>query len=392
VDYQAIIGDILTVEYNSYQDDGTMFNTTEIYEPLSLVLGDGIVLPEWEEAFQGRCAGEKVMMVVTKEDEQYFYQATVDVITRVMNPAPISHHHFGILAHDHGRCPEAKTVKIGSMVTMNSTTRIPNLIYLKYPKDFPKSNTPVKIGGKGVLGMKVSESIDTFRAGVNQMVDGWDYGIADACEGETRKIMMSQAMAYGDAGVFRTIPSQAPIVMDVDIMKVENFDGIFFPEDSESRLDFSKVDFFLGKTTTAKTVQGSVEHEERIPKNILIATVENKEAKNVSISAKNTPQVSVENVSTTTVENKETKNVLTSAERTLRVSVENDARKTDSESSPTMTIDIDYLSDEENFTTIDPTTITVHFVDEPSTVTFDYEDVTPPPLLGPLNITDTKSP
>ena len=82
------------------------------------------------------------------------------------------------------------------------------MIYLKYPKDFPKSNNPVKIGGKGVLGMKVSEGIDTFRAGVNQMVDGWDYGIADACEGETRKIMMSQAMAYGDAGVFRTIPSQ----------------------------------------------------------------------------------------------------------------------------------------------------------------------------------------
>jgi len=341
-----------------------MFNTTEIYEPLSLVLGDGIVLPEWEEAFQGRCAGEKVMMVVTREDEQYFYQATVDVITRVMNPAPISHHHFGILAHDHGRCPEAKTVKIGSMVTMNSTTRIPNLIYLKYPKDFPKSNTPVKIGGKGVLGMKVSESIDTFRAGVNQMVDGWDYGIADACEGETRKIMMSQAMAYGDAGVFRTIPSQAPIVMDVDIMKVENFDGIFFPEDSESRLDFSKVDFFLGKTTTAKTVQVSVEHDERIPKNIPIATVENKETKNVSISAKNTTQVSVES----------------------------DERKNVSESSPTMTIDIDYLSDEENFTTIDPTTVTIDFVDEPTTVPFDYEDVTSPPLLGPLNITDTKSP
>merc|ERR1719370_2821047 len=116
----------------------------------------------------------------------------------------------------------------------------------------------------------------------------------DIMKVETRKIMMSQAMAYGDAGVFRTIPSQAPIVMDVDIMKVENFDGIFFPEDSESRLDFSKVDFFLGKTTTAKTVQVSVEHEERIPKNVPIATVENKEAKNVSISAKHTTQVSVE--------------------------------------------------------------------------------------------------
>jgi len=342
-DYQARIGDILTVEYNSYQDDGTMFNTTEIYEPLSLVLGDGIVLPEWEEAFQGVCAGEKVMMVVTREEEQYFYQATVAVITRVMNPAPISHHHFGILAHDHGRCPEAKTVKIGSMVTMNSTTRIPNLIYLKYPKDFPKSNNPVKIGGKGVLGMKVSEGIDTFRAGVNQMVDGWDYGIADACEGETRKIMMSQAMAYGDAGVFRTIPSQAPIVMDVDIMKVENFDGIFFPESSESRLDFSKVDFFLGKTTTKSTLQDSDER------------------KNVSTTKENTPNVSVEH----------------------------DEGENVSVTSPTMTIDIDYLSEEDNLTTIEPTTII--FENEPTTVILDYEDETLLPLLEPQNITDTKS-
>ena len=82
------------------------------------------------------------------------------------------------------------------------------MIYLKYSDERPQSNNPVKIGGRGVLGLKVSESVDTFRAGVDQMVEGWDLGIVDACEGETRKIIMSQAMAYGEAGVFRKIPSQ----------------------------------------------------------------------------------------------------------------------------------------------------------------------------------------
>ena len=90
--------------------------------------------------------------------------------------------------------------------------------------------------------MKVDESIDTVRAGVDDIIQGWDLGIARACQGEKRKIMMSVEMAYGRAGAFRVIPpqvrllflicdlvvqdiSQVPLVLDVDIMKVENFAG-----------------------------------------------------------------------------------------------------------------------------------------------------------------------
>ena len=82
------------------------------------------------------------------------------------------------------------------------------VIYLKYPEKFPKSNFPTKIEEKGVLGIKVDESIDTVRAGVSQIIPGWDIGIARACEGEKRKIMMSAEMAYGTAGAFRVIPPQ----------------------------------------------------------------------------------------------------------------------------------------------------------------------------------------
>ena len=132
-------------------------------------------------------------------------------------------------------------------------------------------------------------------------------------------------------------------MMDVDIMKVENFDGIFFPESSESRLDFSKVDFFLGKTTTKSTLQDSDER------------------KNVSTTKENTPNVSVEH----------------------------DEGENVSVTSPTMTIDIDYLSEEDNLTTIEPTTII--FEDEPTTVILDYEDESFPSLGEHQNITDTKS-
>ena len=82
------------------------------------------------------------------------------------------------------------------------------VLYLKYPEKFPKSNVPTKIGEKGALGVKVDESIDTVRAGVSDIIQGWDLGIARACEGEQRKIMMSVDMAYGTAGAFRVIPPE----------------------------------------------------------------------------------------------------------------------------------------------------------------------------------------
>ena len=90
-----------------------------------------------------------------------------------------------------------------------------------------------------------------MRAGVSDIIQGWDLGIARACQGEQRKIMMSVDMAYGIEGAFRVIPPevkyyqisrgirdltlfQVPLVLDVDIMKVENFAGLTASQDSRS--------------------------------------------------------------------------------------------------------------------------------------------------------------
>jgi len=225
-DYKAKKGDILTVQYDAFQQDGTRFNTTQGYEPLNIVLGDGAVLPHWEEALLGMCAGEQLVMVVMNNTEKLFYIMAVDVITRKVEEAPSSSHHYGILLHSKGKCPEANKVKIGSLVMMNTTARIPNLLYLKYPDKFPKSNVPTKIAEKGAIGVKVDESIDSVRAGVGDIIQGWDLGISQACQGETRMIMMSSEMAYGQVGAFRVIPPQAPLVLDVEIMQVENYAGV----------------------------------------------------------------------------------------------------------------------------------------------------------------------
>ena len=36
--------------------------------------------------------------------------------------------------------------------------------------------------------------------GAGELVTGWELGLAGACEGERRRIMMNHDMAYGEAG------------------------------------------------------------------------------------------------------------------------------------------------------------------------------------------------
>ena len=97
------------------------------------------------------------------------------------------------------------------------------VLYLKYPEKFPKSNVPTKIGEKGAIGVKVDESIDTVRAGVNEIIEGWDLGIARACQGEKRKIMMSVDMAYGSAGAFRVIPPDVSVYKQIKLLLLHGY-------------------------------------------------------------------------------------------------------------------------------------------------------------------------
>ncbi len=46
----------------------------------------------------------------------------------------------------------------------------------------------------------------TFQLGVGQVIKGWDQGLTDMCVGETRKLTIPPALAYGDRGAGNVIP------------------------------------------------------------------------------------------------------------------------------------------------------------------------------------------
>ena len=56
---QAKTGDTVHIHYTGRLDDGTVFDTSEDREPLSFEIGEGMVIPGFEEAVTGMEPGDK---------------------------------------------------------------------------------------------------------------------------------------------------------------------------------------------------------------------------------------------------------------------------------------------------------------------------------------------
>jgi FKBP-type peptidyl-prolyl cis-trans isomerase len=59
-----------------------------------------------------------------------------------------------------------------------------------------------------------------FVLGQGSVIKGWDVGVAGMKEGGKRRLIIPSDMAYGDEGRPPTIPPKAPLVFDVELLKV----------------------------------------------------------------------------------------------------------------------------------------------------------------------------
>lgn len=65
---QATEGDTVSIHYTGRLDDGTVFDTSEERDPLEFTLGDGRVIPGFEEAVSGMEPGETKTATIPADD------------------------------------------------------------------------------------------------------------------------------------------------------------------------------------------------------------------------------------------------------------------------------------------------------------------------------------
>ena len=118
-------GDKVTVHYAQFDGNGSLVTSTDGKEPVTFLLGGGEAPEGWDEALRKMCAGEIIDLVVSSEDEVKTYRMTVEVITRTVKKSP-QRNGKGILLRREGRCRDAKLIKEGDTVTLQTVIRIPN--------------------------------------------------------------------------------------------------------------------------------------------------------------------------------------------------------------------------------------------------------------------------
>jgi FK506-binding protein 2 len=120
-------------------------------------------------------------------------------------------------------------------VKENLPADAPLRIGVKYkPKDCSKTSKSgdklsMHYTGTLVDGTKFDSSRDrnepfSFTLGQGMVIQGWDRGLQNMCEGEKRILTIPSDLGYGPSGSPPTIPGGATLIFDVELVKIEDED------------------------------------------------------------------------------------------------------------------------------------------------------------------------
>lgn len=215
-------GDLVSVHYVGKLADGTEFdNSYTRGQPYTFPLGQGQVIPGWDEGISLLTVGSKATLIIPP-DLAYGPQGAGGVI-----PANATLTFEVELVAISAGSPDAPQTVAENDYTVTESG-------LKYYDFAVGDGTTAEVGqtvsvhytGWLTDGTKFDSSLDrgepiSFTVGVGHVIPGWDEGIAGMKVGGQRQLLIPANLAYGEAGAGGVIPPNATLIFDVELVAVQ---------------------------------------------------------------------------------------------------------------------------------------------------------------------------
>jgi peptidylprolyl isomerase len=216
------VGEVVSVNYRGDLVDGTQFdNSYDRGEPFRFALGEGMVIPGWDEGIALMNVGGKAKLIIPP-DLAYGAQGAGSVIP------PNATLIFEVELMDiQPGSPAAPTQVNGSDYTVTTSG-------LKY-YDLKVGDGAAVTAGQQVTvtytgwltdGTKFDSSIDraqpfTFALGAGNVIPGWDEGVSTMKIGGKRQLVIPPVLAYGEQGAGGVIPPNATLIFEVELLSAK---------------------------------------------------------------------------------------------------------------------------------------------------------------------------
>ena len=215
-------GEVVKVHFIARLADGTEFdNSYRQDKPMAFPLGQGMIIPGWDEGIALLKKGDKAKLVIPPElafgstgaggvippgATLYFEVELVDILPGAPKaPAEVADADYQ--SNDEG------------------------LKYYDFEEgsgDTPQPGQLVTVQYTGWLtdGTKFDSSLDraepfTFALGKGQVIPGWDEGVATMKVGGKRQLLIPSDLAYGEQGAGGVIPPNASLIFEVELLDIQ---------------------------------------------------------------------------------------------------------------------------------------------------------------------------
>lgn len=216
---QATPGDRVAVHYTGTLEDGTIFDSSyERGQPIEFVLGQGMVIPGWEQGIAMMREGGQATLVIPPE-LAYGQQGSpptippnstltfdVELVEIVVDPEP--------LALNEGDYTETESgLLYYDMVEGTGETPVDGdrvlLEFVAWLED------GTFLGSSQQMGSPLVATI-----GIGQLFPGWEEGLLTMQEGGTRQLFIPPELGYGETGAGNLIPPNSNLIWQVTLLDV----------------------------------------------------------------------------------------------------------------------------------------------------------------------------